>query len=103
MSELLKLEDFIDLSDEASEESYEEAIVQFLQDNGITTNDFEYVGKCDSECPECDAESFSVWRRDIGFIEEEKTFTSDLDKADNTLDFAIYWCNNCGKWTTYIE
>ena len=99
MSEFLKLEDFI----EHSEVSYEEAIVQFLQDNGITVNDFEYVGKCDSECPQCDAESFSVWRRDIGFIKDEYIFTFDLDAADDTLDFAIYLCNKCGKWTTYIE
>ncbi len=32
MSEFLKLEDFIELS----HVGYEEAIVQFLQDNGIT-------------------------------------------------------------------
>ncbi|WP_411681483.1 hypothetical protein [Clostridium thailandense] len=99
MSEFLKLEDFI----EHSEASYEEAIVQFLQDNGITIEDFEYVGKCDSECLECDAERFSVWRRDIGFIKEENIFTLDLDVADEIMDFAIYWCNKCGKWTTYIE
>ncbi|OOM78179.1 hypothetical protein CLPUN_20380 [Clostridium puniceum] len=86
-----------------SDVSYEEAIVQFLQDNRITIDDFEYVGKCDSECHECDAERFSVWRRDIGFIEEENIFTFDLDAADETLDFAIYWCNKCNKWTTYIE
>lgn len=73
-----------------SDVSYEEAIVQFLQDNRITIDDFEYVWKCDSECPECDAERFSVWRRDIGFIEEENIFTFDLDAADETLDFAIY-------------
>ncbi len=99
MSEFLKLEDFIELS----HVGYEEAIVQFLQDNGITIDDFEYVGKCDSECPQCEAESFSVWRKDMGFIEDEKIFTSDFDTADDILDFAIYWCNKCGKWTTYIE
>lgn len=99
MSEFLKLEDFIELSDSG----YEEAIVQFLQNNGITVDDFEYVGKCDSECPECEAESFWVWRRDIGFIEDGKIFTFDLDTADDTLDFAIYLCDKCGKWTTYIE
>lgn len=44
MSEFLKLEDFIELSDVG----YEEAIIQFLQDNGITIDEFEYVGKCDS-------------------------------------------------------
>jgi hypothetical protein len=99
VSEFLKLEDFIELSDAG----YEEAIVQFLQDNGITIDDFAYVGKCDSECPQCGAESFSVWRRDIGFIKEKEIFTFDLDAANDTLDFAIYWCNKCGKWTTYIE
>lgn len=99
MSEFLKLEDFIEHSDV----SYEEAIVQFLQDNGITIDDFEYVGKCDSECLECDAERFSVWRRDIGFIEDENIFTFNLDVAYEIMDFAIYWCNKCGKWTTYIE
>lgn len=57
----------------------------------------------DSECPQCEAESFSVWRRDIGFIEDGKIFTFDLDGADEILDFAIYWCKKCGKWTTYIE
>ncbi|BCJ98916.1 hypothetical protein [Anaerocolumna chitinilytica] len=93
------IEDFIELSDEG----YEEAIVQFLQDNEITIDDFEYVGKCDSECPQCDAESFSVCRRDIGFIKEGKIFTFDIEAADETLDFVIYWCNKCGKWTTYIE
>lgn len=99
MSEFLKLEDFIELSDVG----YEEAIVHFLQDNGITIDDFDYVGKCDSECPQCETESFSVWRRDIGFIEDGKIFTFDLNAADGILDFAIYWCNKCGKWTTYIE
>ena len=99
MSEFLKLEDFV----EHSEIGYEEAIVQFLQENGITIDDFEYVGKCDSECPECDAESFRVWRRDIVFIKNRKLFTLDFDAADDILDFAIYWCSNCGKWTIYIE
>ena len=99
MSEFLKLENFIRHSDV----SHEEVIVQFLQDNEITIDDFEYVGKCDSECMECDAERFSVWRRDIRFIEEEDIFTFDLDAADETLDFAIYLCNECRKWTTYIE
>lgn len=99
MSDFLKLEDFI----EHSAVSYEEAIVQFFQDNGITIDDFEYTGKCDSECLECDAEKFSVWRKNIGFIEDGNIFTFDLDAADETLDFAVYWCNECGKWTTYIE
>ncbi|WP_154674963.1 hypothetical protein [Desnuesiella massiliensis] len=71
--------------------------LMFLKDNGITIDDFEYVGKCDSECPECDAEGFSVWRRDIGFIEDENIFAFHLDAADEILDFAIYWCNKCGK------
>lgn len=99
MSEFLKSEDFIELSDAG----YEEAIVQFLKNNGITIGDFEYVGKCDSECPQCEAESFSVWRRDIGFIKDKEVFTCDLDATDNILDFAIYLCNKCGKWTIYIE
>ncbi|WP_055669619.1 hypothetical protein [Desnuesiella massiliensis] len=73
MSGFLKLEDFIEHSDV----SYEEAIVQFLQDNGIAIDDFEYVGKCD-------AERFSVWRRDIRFIEDENIFTFHLDAADET-------------------
>ncbi|OVE67961.1 hypothetical protein CCS79_13480 [Clostridium diolis] len=99
MSEFLKLENFIGHSDV----SYEEVIVQFLEDNEITIDDFEYVGRCDSECLECNAERFSVWRRDIGVIEEENIFTFDLDAADETLDFAIYLCNKCKKWTIYIE
>lgn len=99
MSKFLKLEDFIELSDVG----YEQGIVEFLQNNGITPDDFEYVGKCDSECPQCDAESFSVWRKNIGFIKDKEIFTFDFDAADDTLDFAIYWCNKCGKWTTYIE
>jgi hypothetical protein len=99
MSEFLKIEEFIELSDVG----YEDAIVQFLQNNGITIDDFEYVGKCDSECPLCEAESFSVWRRNIGFIKKKEILTFDLDTADDTLDFAIYWCNKCGKWTYYIE
>lgn len=99
MSRILKLKDYIDLSDDG----YEEAIVQFLQDNGITADDFDYVGRCDSECPECGAESFRIWRRELGFIEDKKNFTLDLKAADDILDFAVYWCNECGKWTTYIE
>ncbi|OOM74232.1 hypothetical protein [Clostridium sp. BL-8] len=99
MSEFLKLENFVGHSDV----SYEEVIVQFLQDNGIMIDDFEYVGKCDSECLECNAERFSVWRKDIGVIEEENIFTFDLDAADETLDFAIYLCTKCKKWTIYIE
>lgn len=99
MSEFLKLEDLIDFSDTG----YEEAIVNLLQDNGITVDDFQYVGKCDSECPNCDAESFSVWRKNIGFIKDKEIFTLDLDAADEILDFAIYLCTKCGKWTTYIE
>lgn len=63
----------------------------------------EYVGKCDFECPECEAESFRVWRRDIGFIEEGTSFTIDFDAADYTLDLAIYWCDKCGKWTTHTQ
>ncbi len=99
MSEFLKLEDLIDFSDTG----YEEAVVKLLQDNGITIDDFQYVGKCDSECPNCEAESFSIWRRNIGFIKEKEIFTFDLDTPDDILDFAIYLCNKCGKWSTYIE
>ncbi|MDQ7093628.1 hypothetical protein REC12_08505 [Desulfosporosinus sp. PR] len=99
MSRFLKLEDFIELSDVG----YEKAIVEFLQNNGITMDDFEYVGRCDSECPQCDAESFSVWRRNLGFIKDKEIFTYDPNAADDVFDFAIYWCNKCGKWTTYIE
>ena len=99
MSEFLKLEDLIDFSDTG----YEEAVVKLLQDNGITVDDFQYVGKCDSECPNCEAESFSVWRKNIGFIKHTEIITLDLDVADDILDFAIYLCNKCRKWTTYIE
>lgn len=99
MSEFLKLEDLIDFSDTGCEE----AVVNLLQDNGITVDDFQYVGKCDSECPNCDAESFSVWRKNIGFIKGKEIFTLDLEVADDILDFAIYLCTKCGKWTTYIE
>jgi len=99
MSEFLKLEDLIDFSDTG----YEEAVVKLLQDNGITIDDFQYVGKCDSECPNCEAESFSIWRRNIGFIKDKEIFTFDLDTSDDILDFAIYLCNRCGKWTTYME
>lgn len=99
MSEFLKIGDFIELSDVG----YEKAIVEFLQNNGITIDDFEYVGKCDSECPQCEAESFRVWQRNIGFIQDQEIFTSDLDVADDIFDFAIYLCNQCGKWTTYIH
>jgi len=99
MSEFLKLGDLIDFSDTG----YEEAVVKLLQDNGITIDDFQYVGKCDSECPNCEAESFSIWRRNIGFIKETEIFTFDLDTSDDILDFAIYLCNKCGKWSTYIE
>lgn len=53
MSGFLKLEDLIDFSDTGCEE----AVVNLLQDNGITVDDFQYVGKCDSECPNCDAEN----------------------------------------------
>lgn len=99
MSEFLKLEDLIDFSDNG----YEEAIVEFLKDNDITVDDFEDIGKCDSECPQCGAESFSIWRRDIGFIRDKAMFTINFVSADDVLDFSIYWCNKCGKWTTYIE
>ncbi len=99
MNEYLKQKDFIELS----EAGYEEAIVQFFKLNGITIDNFDYVGKCDSECPHCEAESFSVWRKNIGFNKAEETFTFDLETAEDILDFAIYWCNKCGKWTTYIE
>jgi len=101
MSDFLKMEDLIDFSDTG----YEEAVVKLLQDNGITVDDFQQVGKCDSECPNCEAENFSVWRRNIGFIKDKEIFTLDLDEieTDDILDFAIYLCNKCGKWTTYID
>ena len=100
MKEFLQLEDYIELS----EVGYEEAIVEFLQDNGITiTDDFKFVGKCDSECPQCEAQSFSVWRRNIGFIKDKGIFTFDLNIAGEALDFTIFLCNKCGKWTIYIE
>ncbi len=100
MSEFLSLEDLIM---GCSETGYEEAVVKLLQDNGITVDDFEHVGKCDSECPNCGVENFSNWQRNIGFIKNNEMVTLDLDKADDILDFAIYFCNNCGNWTTYIE
>lgn len=55
---------------------------KYLRDMELMIDDFEYVGKCDSECPEGDAERYSVWRRDIGFIEAENIFTFHLDTAD---------------------
>lgn len=100
MSEFLSLDDMIM---GCSETGYEEAVEKLLQDNGITIDDFEHVGKCDSECPSCGGENFSIWQRNIGFIKNNEMVTLDLDKADDIIDFAIYFCNNCGKWTTYIE
>jgi ribosomal protein S27AE len=100
MSEYLSLEDLII---GYSETGYEEAVVKLLKDKGITVEDFEHVGKCDSECPNCGEENFSIWQRNIGLIKNNEMITLDLDKADENFDFAIYFCNNCGKWTTYIE
>lgn len=100
MSEFLRLKDLIM---GCSETGYEEAVVKLLKDNGITVDDFEHVGKCDSECPSCGAENFSIWQRNIGLIEDQELVSFDLDEADDILDFAIYLCNRCGKWTTYIE
>jgi hypothetical protein len=100
MSEFLSLEDLIM---GCSETGCEEEVVKLLEENGITIDDFEPVGKCDSECPNCGMENFSIWQRNIGFIKNNEMVTFDLDKADDILDFAIYLCNNCGKWTTYIE
>jgi len=100
MSEFLMLENLIA---DYSETDCEEAVVKLLQDNGITVDDFEHVGKCDSECPNCGMENFSIWQRNIGFIRNKEMATFYLDTADEILDFAIYLCNNCGKWTTYIE
>lgn len=100
MGGFLKLEDLlIDFSDTG----YEESIVRFLQENDVTVDDFQHVGRCDSQCPHCEAESFSLWQREVGFIQDESTFTFDLNKADDVFYFAIYLCNNCGKWTTDIE
>ena len=79
MSELLRLEDLIM---GCSETGYEEAVVALLQDNGITVDDFEHVGKCDSECPNCGAEDFSIWQGAIGFIKNKEMVTFDLDTAD---------------------
>ncbi len=100
MSEFLSLADLIM---GCSETGYEEEVVKLLQDNGITVDDFEHVGKCDSECPNCGEENFSIWQRNIGLIKNSGMVTLDLDKADDILDFAIYLCNHCGKWTTYME
>lgn len=99
MSNFLESKDFIELSDV----NYHEAIVQFLKEQEITVDDFDYVGKCDSECPQCEAEDFSVWHEDIGYIKDDDRFTFDLNAADTVFDFAIYFCNKCGKWTTYID
>ncbi len=98
MREFLGIEDFVELLGVGCED----AIVQFLLNIGITMDDFEYAGKCDFKCLQCEAEIFSVWRRNIGFIKDKEIITFDLDAADVTFNFAIYWCNNCGKWTTYI-
>lgn len=100
MREFLRLEDLIM---GCSETGYEESVVKLLNDNGITVDDFEHVGKCDSECPNCGVENFSIWQKNIGFIKNTEMVTFDLDKADDNFDFEIYFCNNCGKWTTYIE
>lgn len=100
MSEFLSLEDMIM---GYSETGYEEAVVELLKENGITVDNFEHVGKCDSECPNCGTENFSIWQRNIGLIKNNEMVTLDLDKADDIIDYAIYFCNNCGKWTTYIE
>ncbi len=100
MSEVLKLEDLIM---GCSETGYEEEVVKLMRDNGTTVDDFEHVGKCDSECPNCGAEDFSILQRNIGILKNEEKVTFDLDKADDIFNFAIYLCNNCGKWTTYME
>ena len=100
MSEFLNLEDLIM---GYSETGYEEAVVELLKENAITVDNFEHVGKCDSECPNCGKENFSIWQRNIGLIKNNEMVTLDLDKADDIIDYAIYFCNNCGKWTTYIE
>ena len=88
MSRFLRLEGLIM---GCSETGCEEAVVKLLQDNGIAVDDFEHVGKCDSECPNCGVENFSIWQRNIGIIKNTEMVTLDLDKADNILEFEIYF------------
>jgi hypothetical protein len=104
MSKFLKAEDFI----KNSANNYDvEVILDFLKGNDITIDKFRWLGKCDCDCQACEGNDFDIWREDVLYDEKNNRFLMMDYKLDDesleTVDFAIYICNECGKWSTYIE
>ena len=105
MNKILKTEDFL----EHLASKYDiKVIIEFLVKNEITSREFKYIGKCDGECEACGTNDFSIWREEELYYDKEKNIFIISDDGANyetleTVDFAIYICNKCGKWSTYIE
>lgn len=86
-----------------SETGYEDMLIIFLENHPLNIDDFLKVGKCDSECPYCGIENFSVWNHKLGINSSNKELTLEPNPSDEILNLSIYLCNNCGKWTTHLE
>lgn len=106
MNKILKARDFLD---NLAEKYDIKIILDFLVDNGISSDKFSYIGKCDDNCDACGTSDFSIWREEELYYDEDNNrfiiVSGDINENETlkTVDFAIYICNECGKWSAYIE
>lgn len=107
MGEFLKAEGFV----EHLAGDYDiDMILQFFKNYKLTIDKFDYVGKCDGDCSDCGNNKFFMWREEILYDEDNQKFymieDTEIEFVKNTLDtldFAIYICDKCGTWATYID
>ena len=75
-------------------------ILKFMKDKNISYGSWSNQMECDY----CDSKELEYFREEEVYFNKIKGFyLSNEDVEDDCVDFAIYGCNKCGKWFTYIE
>ena len=67
-----------------------DCILEFIKEHDIE-NKLEHVGSCNYGCEHCSVDDYYLWREDYVMFQGEE------------VDFSIYKCSKCGKWTDFID
>ena len=75
-------------------------IIDFMKDKNIGFGTWSSSMECDY----CESKVLEYFREEEVYYNSKRGFNlKEIDAEDDCVDFAIYKCPQCGKWSTYIE